>query len=714
MPNLFEEFKRRNVFRVGAAYLAVSWLLLSVADLGTSALRLPEWLPSVVLFILGLLIIPVLIFAWAFELTPEGIKREKDVDRSSSITPETGKKLDYVTLAALAIVLAIVVVDRGRPAATAPVVTEEIVATETEASIAVLPFVDMSPDGDQEYFSDGITEEILNDLAQLNAMKVAGRTSSFAFKGKNAHVSDIGAALNVSHVLEGSVRKAGDRVRITAQLISVEDGFHLWSETYDGDLEDIFQLQDDISEAIVAELKVNLLSDSQNSASTTDIDVKIFDRYLIARRLIHSRTNENLTEAFAMLQEITEAEPNFAPGLSSLAEAAILLRNDTFLSYGNMDPEESRAIAAPLLERAIELEPKFADAYAVRGLMFDSDLQFERGEADLRKAVELNPSLSKAWSWLANNAGSRNNLEEQLEYLQRATSIDPLWLVPNSNLVSIYDGMGRQDDAWEILERLRPFHEDSANFYAMKADILNNSGRVADAIKDYRRAYELSPDTPSFATRLAFSLLAVQKADEAISIAPPQFSVIKNYVERDFDSLLPMLRAELDENPTNGFAIFPYVQGSTFVGDYESVVDLYDRYYAPTEVFANPAYQASAWLFVTPLREMGRDDDAQTMLGYFLANTERSEAQGANNANQDNEWARYYALAGDSDNAIARLRSAVERGTRYAIWDYAFEFESIKDDPRFEEIKQLNLGLINAERAKMGLDPVDAVGGDFL
>ena len=267
MPSLLGEFKRRNVFRFGMTYLVIAWLVVQIVDIAQPALRLPEWVSAFVLLMFGVGLIPALLFAWAYEMTPEGIQKTKAVEPGHSITGQTGKKLDYVTIGALGIVVAMSFVQRyGTSDSAAPIEPTPAVAVATsgEISIAVLPFTNMSADPDQEYFSDGISEEILNGLAKLKTLKVVGRTSSFAFKGRNEDLREIGSSLGVQHVVEGSVRKSGNTLRITAQLIKVSDGFHLWSETYDRELEDIFAIQDDISRAIVQELKVSLLGEEIN------------------------------------------------------------------------------------------------------------------------------------------------------------------------------------------------------------------------------------------------------------------------------------------------------------------------------------------------------------------------------------------------------------------------------------------------------------------
>ena len=258
--SLFNELKRRNVFRVGFAYIVMAWLVLQVADVILNNIIAPGWVFHVLLLFLAIGFPFAVFFAWAFELTPEGLKKEKDVDRSKSITRVTGRKLDYGVIAVLVLALAYFtfdkfVLDPSRDAELVQATTEAVAeqATEsgkaeiTDKSIAVLPFVNMSNDPDQEYFSDGISEELLNVLAQFPGLKVAARTSAFQFKGQNRDIVGIAKQLHVNHVLEGSVRKSGNRLRITAQLIDAESGFHLWSETYDRELDDIFAIQDEIS-----------------------------------------------------------------------------------------------------------------------------------------------------------------------------------------------------------------------------------------------------------------------------------------------------------------------------------------------------------------------------------------------------------------------------------------------------------------------------------
>lgn len=702
---LFQEFKRRNVFRVAAAYAVVSWLIIQVSSAAVPAMQLPDWVNSFIFLLLALGLVPALVFAWAFELTSDGLKREKDVDRSQSITGDTGRKLNFVTLVALVLTISLVAAERFIfPGAGAPS------DLPSEVSIAVLPFVDMSPNKDQEYFSDGISEEILNGLARLKTMKVAGRTSSFAFKGRNEDLREIGSALGVQNILEGSVRKDGDRLRITAQLIKVSDGFHLWSETYDRELRDVFAVQDEISAAIVKELQGNLLGDKDISDVTHEVDIAVYEKYLLARKKMVIRSNVELLEARRIFEEIIAVAPDFPPALSSLAETVILLRGDTFNAYGDLDPEESRLIATPLLDRAIEIDPNFADAFAVRGLMLYSDGRWKEAESALLRAVELNPSLSNAWNWLGNNAGAQNRVEDSLRYLSEAAAIDPLWMVPNSNLISRYASLGRGDEARAIVERLRPFHQDSANFHSSDGQLRGDAGELADALRAYRIAYDLAPDTPAISSQTAFALLVLQEFDEALEIVPPQFAVMRNFLTGEWDDALPHLREALGDDPLHAFLLFPYLSGANYVGDYEAIARLYDEYIKIPETIRAASRDFLLPQFVPAMAALEREEDRTRLLAAYRESLSEDAEQGVVSADLDRRWAEYYALAGDNDLALSKLQQAFSKGARWNLWDYEFALNLLEADPRMIALKQQNLDAINSERQKFGWEPVSKIG----
>ncbi len=282
--SFWRELRRRNVFKVAMVYLIAAWLLIQIAETTFPALQLPDWTVTFVVVVLAILFPIAVIFAWAFELTPDGLRRSGEVDPSESITGKTGQRINHLIIGALVVAVVVLVTTHGGfgPGG------DEQGADAATTSIAVLPFVNMSDDKGNEFFSDGLSEELLNVLAQVDGLRVAARTSSFSFKGSNEDLRDVARQLGVEHVLEGSVRKSGNRIRATAQLIKADDGFHLWSETFDYEIDDIFKIQDEIALAVVDALKVNLLGEERERLTRrATTSVEAHNLYLRGRQFLH-------------------------------------------------------------------------------------------------------------------------------------------------------------------------------------------------------------------------------------------------------------------------------------------------------------------------------------------------------------------------------------------------------------------------------------------
>src|SRR5210317_902904 len=362
--SLFQELKRRNVIRIAILYLVSSWVLLQLADVLSSLLNAPESAGSIVVLLLILGFFPAVIFAWVYEMTPEGIKRESDVDRRQSQTPETGKKINVVIVVLLVIAIGGLVADRLIPETTVEV--DDVLVETTDApiedlSIAVLPFADLSPAGDQEYFSDGIAEEILNVLVRIDDLKVASRTTSWGFKGQEAlGIPFIAEKMNVRHVLEGSVRKSGETVRITAQLIDADTDLHLWSETYDRTLtaESVFEVQDDIAQAIVEQLGIIMDGDAVAPSHASDTkNISAYELYLEAWQLFVER--RSLPRAIGLFEQAVAADPGFARAWSGLAATYNVAPGWGFNDRGYS------TLAREAAETAIRLNPELSLPYAV-------------------------------------------------------------------------------------------------------------------------------------------------------------------------------------------------------------------------------------------------------------------------------------------------------------------------------------------------------------
>jgi len=358
------ELRRRNVHRTAAAYLAGSWLLLQIFETLFPAFGLDDTVMRYAVIVLVIGFVPMLAFSWAFEWTPAGLQREQDTSASTAEAEPVNKTWDRIILAAFAIALGLFAFDRfvlspQRDAALIETATQAGAEQErakvsaiSNESVAVLPFINMSADPANEYFSDGLTETLLHMLAQLDDLKVAARTSSFAFKGKNVDIRTIAAALGVAHVLEGSVQKAKNRIRVTAQLIRASDGFHVWSQNYDRDLDDVFAIQDEIAADVARALGSSLLADNTDAivGVFTD-DVSAYDIYLQALEQMAATTNESLPRAEEFLKEALTRDPAFID--AKLA----LLRTYFLQSWKYRKMEEILPLATALIEEILQAQP---------------------------------------------------------------------------------------------------------------------------------------------------------------------------------------------------------------------------------------------------------------------------------------------------------------------------------------------------------------------
>lgn len=456
----FDELKRRNVFRVAIGYIVSSWILLQVADLVLENIGAPAWVIQTFMLLIALGFPVVVFFSWAYEVTPEGIKRESEVDRSQSISHVTGRKLDYSILAVLIITLGYFAYDKfvlSKNVDAALVVNTtqaesepsepQAVPAQPDKSIAVLPFVNMSGDPEQEYFSDGIAEELLNRLAQFPDLKVAARTSAFQFKGKNLDIADIGRQLNVAHVLEGSVRKGGSTLRITAQLIDSQTGFHLWSDTYDRDASDILKVQDEIAGAITNALQYKLGASAVASVTVRKVNPAAYDDYLQGRAFVARRWLENLDKAIAAFDRAIAKDPEYSAAYSGRA-FAYSLRPLWGAPVGN-----TLAIARDSAEQALLRDPGNAEAFMVRGMVAAYSRNATAARADLDHAQTLAPGSVDVINMDGDFHLFFGSLGEGERLKRLAMELDPLSFVHPLNLSDSLLAQGRFRESITLAEQ---------------------------------------------------------------------------------------------------------------------------------------------------------------------------------------------------------------------------------------------------------------------
>ena len=512
--NFFQELKRRNVFRVGLAYVLGAWVLLQIIDFALEVIGAPEWILQV-FFLAALAGLGIaLVVSWIYEVTPEGIKRESEIDRTQSIAPQTGRKLDRTIIVFLSVAVVLLLVERftGGPAGTeqAPAVdapAESVAAKESPeaagadgpVTIAVLPFVNMSSDQEQEYFSDGITEEILNRLAGIRELQVAARTSAFSFKGQNQDVREIARLLGVNNILEGSVRKAGDQVRITAQLIRADDGFHLWSEAYDRKLENIFAIQDDIASQIAGALQVSLgISAPQSTRPTRTVNPEVYDLYLRARTLFRQR-GAGVVEAIELFEQALAIDPEFAPAWAGLSHSY-----NVVINY--VSAEEGK---------------RMGDVGA-------------KSMAAAKKALELDPNLPTALHAMANNLLFTLEWKQAEDYYLRALQLDP----DSSDMMEDYAAMltysWQFEKARQVTERMIEL-DPRVPVFLLVAAILHHATGDFDLRDEYTlQGLEISPDMGNLQVWRLMALLQYGQYDEARQFAEqmnPQTTRPEHYVQ---------------------------------------------------------------------------------------------------------------------------------------------------------------------------------------
>jgi TolB-like protein/Flp pilus assembly protein TadD len=488
--SLYTELRRRNVFKVAIVYSAVAWLLLQVSDTLGPALLLPEWIVSAVAFLLILGFPIAIVLAWSFDLTPEGLKAESKADPAAPEARQTSKTMNYIVVAALVLALSYFVIDKvtsdsGQGIAGTSTAGQseqqrpaEIESAEADNSIAVLPFVNMSSDAEQEYFSDGLSEELLNLLAKIPELNVAARTSSFSLKGKDLAIPEIASRLNVAHVLEGSVRKDGNQIRVTAQLIRADNGYHLWSETYDRQLDNIFRIQEDIAVAVADALKVTLLGDAPKTRKT---DPRAYQLFLEGQYLKRQLSGDSLNRAVEAFRQAVEIDPAYVPAWAELA--------DTYLWGGGSDKfshEERTALADQAIQVAISTDPDYAFAYYVRGISWIfAKNEFKQGIEDFEHALELDPNNAFLVAAIGKGAFLTGQYDLAIAQYQAALAMEPI--VPEFYLFlgRAYLSDGRLDDAEASLRKLSSLSPSGyGEFYLYETLLMRGDLEAALAVLD--------------------------------------------------------------------------------------------------------------------------------------------------------------------------------------------------------------------------------------
>ena len=714
MGQLFNELKRRNVFRVAVAYLVVAWLVLQVSQLVLEAIDAPIWVIQVFLLIFAIGLPLALLFSWAYELTPEGIKREKEVDRAKSVTPQTGKKLDQITIGIVIALLVFIAADRyffSQQIVRSP--DPEITQTTIEdKSVAVLAFEDLSQEGDQAYFAYGLSEELLNVLSQVPDLKVAGRTSSFAFKGKDIDLREIGEILNVAHILEGSVRKSGNRIRVTAQLINATDGFHLYSESFDRDLTDIFEVQDEIAGKISAALQSELIG-TASVHEVTPTQIEAYDLYLIARQKIHTRDKTEMEDASRLLDEALAIDPDYAPALAQKALAVFLL-SDSSGSYGDIPIEQALAVSRPTVNMAIELDPMLAEAHAVSALLMqtETDYSLEKEIATLEHALSLNPNLDNAKTWLATAYSDAGRNEEGTALYESVVERDPLFGPAFNNLTQSYVFTFEYDKANALIGRVERITGENESTNQAWGTVAFARGELARAVRHYRRVYEVNPSNSINRLFYGFTLMRLGEYETVLEVGTPSFQVLaltalKRYEEAE--AMLDQLSPLISFDAVISTAAYHYVDRrmhheliayvEQHFGSLDTLIEHFDTPDGTDASFAAPL--AYAYL------QLG-DEAAFRKLTEFLAGAiEKRRATGSDRVGVWFDQADLALITGIDDVVFENIVKIADNGPGVGVFRNPL-YAPLLEQERFRAQNKILIDGTNEERAKLGLGPYQA------
>ncbi len=721
MASLLEELKRRNVFRVAVGYLVLAWVVLQIADLVAPALHLPEWTLSFVTFF-GIIGFPfALFFAWAFELTPEGIKRSEDVVPEDSITSQTAGNLNKITIGLLCVAVLTLLADRyfglsqmlspGDPAAVAEAEAEadetmpaaevaEAATDDKPRSIAVLPFVNMSDDKEQEYFSDGISEELLNALAQIRELRVAARTSSFAFKGQNQDITKIGEQLKVETVLEGSVRKSGKRVRITAQLINVEDGYHLWSNTYDRDLTDIFAVQDEISGAIVEALKVHL-TDTITEQAETKVDVAAYNLYLQARHNVRQRTRDSLELADRQYQQALEIDSGYAAAWAGRGLATLLLSST---NYGDIPTQEAATRAQEYLDTAFAIDPALAVGHAAQALLYMDDERCEEAIRSIDRALATMPNEGILYAWKSHCLNTLGDYRAGRASLEKGYEIDPLHTAVRQNWVNARADEG---DVAAVRAATTP---GTVDYYGAEWAIARNEGRWADMYRLADQVEEAGADP--LAERLrAFTLFFwLGEPERAEGVVPAHATDLFKAVhapEATIETLGTRPPAELSPEERHVMLV-----ALSAAGRYVEVVTLLqhlgleglDHYGDVTS--GESAFRSAVYL-AWALRQTGESERALALANRLIDIVEAALESGLNLRDIGNELSWLQAVVGDHARAVETFQK-LERMNWVTPLLFSGFFPHVSELESREDFRRLRAALqqrLDDERGKLGWEP---------
>jgi TolB-like protein len=716
--SLLEELKRRNVLRVTAAYAGIAWLLIQVVETVFPLFEVPDESARLVVLLCAAGFVPVVLLSWFVELTPDGIRLDatiSDAERAAYATSQ--RRFDRWIMVILAAALTYFVFDRfvlapEREARIADVAreagrSEAVIRSYGDKSIAVLPFEDLSPNKDQQYFSDGISEEILNQLVRISDLRVISRSSSFALRDQGLSVPEMATKLTAAYILEGSVRKAGDTVRITAQLIEAATDTHVWSDTYDRQLTNIFRVQDEISGEIATRLSLTL---NEPDMVDSEIDPDSYDLYLKGISLL-ARRGENIKDAGPLFRQVTERHPDWASGWSALAEWSVW-RSDS----GNQNHED---LVLDYANKALALNPRDSRALSAKGMVLDNRNQKIEARQAFIQAIDENPSNAMAYRWLGRSY-SGFNPRRYLDYVRKSQLVNPLDPTIHFHLSGAFYQLGEIDQAIEQSEQIA----DPWLRFARSAELLSDQGRWEAALRLVYQKYSENPQDNVWAFMpvslrfmdidpgLALEWIEAQGDD----LSMPQFQLaVINWLNGRHKQAQGILDTRISD-PGEAAPLHILLNR-----DCNQAIELLEPGVAnqsPRSAFDGLPF--SFYMFC--LSETGQREKAQQLAVLLIENLREAQSNGLllfAEFSIHNILAQSYFLLGNIDAAIDELRKDQARGTlcrtcveKWPQFDIARDHPAVREILSMEKLRNeatrvelMNRGLLLTPGEVLALDP---------
>ncbi len=672
-----KEFKKRRIFKFAAMYLVAAWAILQTADVFLPILNLPDWALKSLLVVMITGFPIVLLVGWLADVIKQS--------QSSSPIPSKQKFTEGGVISAL-FVLSIYLVTYEdhllleQETVNTPQPGLQANPIRIKESIAVLPFANFSPDQQDEYFADGLTEEILNVLAKVGELKVAARTSSFAFKNQSRDIREIAQTLNVEHILEGSVRRNQNQVRVTAQLIQAETGFHLWSNTFDFEMRDVFAIQDKIAKQVADALQVTLLGEQQQGIATLYIpeNMQAYSLVKKAEYQLNKRTQESIELARDYFKQAIALDAKYPQAYSGLAMAQTLL-----IDYGGAPAQESLAKAKQNLEIAHSLDAHFADLYAVKGLVYMSQQESELAAIELEKAIQLNPSHAMATMWLGNVYQDLGEANKGSDLHLKAAALDPLSPVALFNVANDYFDNGQIKQAMSYFSQIVSADPNYPGAYKLVANISNEFGRLDESLKWTFKQLELNPDSAEAMLGISEKYwmlgeleLAVYWLERAKQKAPEHHHINRVYAMKELllgnrQGYIQQMRQLANNQGSNIGAYFINAELDMLQGNktsamtwYQKIVDEFKAHGKVGKGFTEKLVLAGLYL------EFGDQGAAAELFNELSAWLESRKSKVSHFPSYHFKWAQLYAAKGEKELALESMQQAIDAG-----WMDVYRFE---------------------------------------